>query len=57
MTDRDDILAEIEATGAQLERAREMIGRRIIGQEAVVEQTLIAILCGGHALLLGLRVR
>ena len=53
MTDRDDILAEIEATGAQLERAREMIGRRIIGQEAVVEQTLIAILCGGHALLVG----
>jgi MoxR-like ATPase len=30
-----------------------MIARRIIGQEAVVEQTLIAILCGGHGLLVG----
>ena len=30
-----------------------MIARRIIGQEEVVEQTLIAILCGGHGLLVG----
>jgi MoxR-like ATPase len=48
-----EIIAEIEATGARLMQAREMIARRIIGQENVVEETLIAILCGGHGLLVG----
>jgi MoxR-like ATPase len=48
-----EIMHEIEETGARLGRAREMIARRIIGQEQVVEQTLIAILCGGHGLLVG----
>jgi MoxR-like ATPase len=48
-----EMMHEIEETGARLVRAREMIGRRIIGQEKVVEQTLIAILCGGHGLLVG----
>ena len=46
-------MPEIEATGERLVAAREMIARRIIGQEDVVEQTLIAILCGGHGLLVG----
>jgi MoxR-like ATPase len=53
MTDSEDLMPVIEATGARLVQAREMIARRIIGQEAVVEQTLIAILCGGHGLLVG----
>jgi MoxR-like ATPase len=48
-----EVLAEIETTGEQLQRAREMIARRIVGQKDVVEQTLIAILCGGHGLLVG----
>ena len=53
MTDTEDLMPEIETTGARLVAAREMIARRIIGQEDVVEQTLIAILCGGHGLLVG----
>lgn len=53
MTEPDDLLGGIEETGAHLTRAREMIARRIIGQDKVVEQTLIAILCGGHGLLVG----
>ncbi len=53
MTDIEDLMPQIEASGERLARAREMIGRRIIGQEAVVEQVLIAILCGGHGLLVG----
>ncbi|HVL20381.1 MAG TPA: MoxR family ATPase [Amaricoccus sp.] len=53
MTETDDLMPEIEATGARLVAAREMIARRIIGQEEVVEQTLIAILSGGHGLLVG----
>ena len=53
MTDTDDLMPEIEATGVRLVEAREMIARRIIGQDEVVEQTLIAILAGGHGLLVG----
>jgi MoxR-like ATPase len=53
MADSGELMREIEETGARLIRAREMIARRIIGQENVVEQTLIAILCGGHGLLVG----
>jgi MoxR-like ATPase len=53
LSDPDGLVAEIEEAGARLARAREMVGRRIIGQDAAVEQVLIAILCGGHALLVG----
>ncbi|HPG22155.1 MAG TPA: MoxR family ATPase, partial [Amaricoccus sp.] len=53
MAESGEMMAEIEATGARLVAAREMIARRIVGQEQVVEQTLIAILCGGHGLLVG----
>ena len=38
---------------AQLEAVRAEIGKVIYGQEQVVEQTLTAILAGGHALLVG----
>lgn len=48
------LVAEIEALGAKLARAREEAGRRFIGQDGVVELTLGAMLCGGHALLVGL---
>ena len=53
LSDPDGLVAEIEQVGARLSQAREMVGRRIIGQDAAVEQVLIAILCGGHALLVG----
>lgn len=53
MSDAETLLSEIEAASGRLVRTREMIGRRIIGQGAVVEQVLIAILCGGHGLLVG----
>ena len=49
-----ELVAEIEALGESLARARESINRRFIGQERVVELTLSAMLCGGHALLIGL---
>ncbi len=47
------ILAEIEATGARLAAARAEISKRIIGQQAVVDMTLAAILSGGHVLVVG----
>ena len=44
---------EIEALGHRMAMVRERIGRVIFGQEQVVEQTLITLLAGGHALLIG----
>ena len=49
-----DLLAEIEALEGKLADARGSITRRFIGQETVVDLTLSALLCGGHALLIGL---
>ena len=49
----EDMIAELEATAEKLSAAREMVGRRVIGQENVVDLTLVSLLCGGHALLVG----
>jgi len=54
MTDDTNLVAGIEALEAQLAGARASITRRFIGQERVVDLTLSALLCGGHALLVGL---
>jgi len=54
MSDPDDLVAEIEALEGKLAEARASITRRFIGQERVVDLTLAALLCGGHALLIGL---
>ena len=48
------LVAEIEALGGRLGEARASVARRFIGQEAVVDQVLAAMLCGGHVLLVGL---
>jgi MoxR-like ATPase len=47
------LIADIEALGDTLTRARQSVGRVIFGQETVVDETLITVLCGGHALLVG----
>jgi MoxR-like ATPase len=48
------LLAEIEVLGQKLADARASINRRFIGQGRVVDLVLAAMLCGGHALLVGL---
>ncbi len=48
-----DLVAEVEALGRSLSLARARIGEIIFGQQEVVEQALITLLCGGHALLIG----
>ena len=48
------LVAEADRLGARMAAARESIGRVIFGQEEVVDQTLITLLAGGHALLIGL---
>src|SRR5216110_1769253 len=50
----DLVVRQAEATGAQVAAAKAAIGAVIFGQEQVVEQALITVLCGGHALLIGL---
>ena len=47
------LAGDIEALGERLRHARQSIGRVIFGQQAVIEQTLIALLSGGHVLLIG----
>jgi len=44
---------EVEQLGRSLARVREGVGRLIFGQEEVVDQTLVTVLAGGHALLIG----
>ena len=54
MAEAAPLVAEIEALGEKLGSARTSIHRRFIGQEKVVDTVLAAMLCGGHALLVGL---
>jgi MoxR-like ATPase len=44
---------EIEALGQRLGEVRAAIGKVIFGQQQVVDETLITLLAGGHALLIG----
>jgi MoxR-like ATPase len=48
-----EMVAEAEKALSDISRVREGVGRVIFGQESVVERTLVALLAGGHALLVG----
>ena len=54
MTQGADLVDRIETLGAKLAEARGSIAQRFIGQDQVVDLTLTALICGGHALLVGL---
>src|SRR5271155_499999 len=49
----DTVIADAEKLAASAVAARREIGRIIYGQQEVVEQSLVALLAGGHALLIG----
>ena len=49
----DMIVRAAETTAAHVRAAKEAIGTVIFGQDKVIEQALITVLCGGHALLVG----
>jgi MoxR-like ATPase len=51
--DPQALLAEVEALGTRVGTVRAAIARVIFGQDEVVDQTLITLLSGGHALLVG----
>ncbi len=48
-----DMIAEAEAALADIAQVKGAIGDVIFGQHSVVEQTMVAIMAGGHALLVG----
>lgn len=48
-----DMIAQAEKALADISAVRDGVGRVIFGQESVVERTLVALLAGGHALLVG----
>ena len=48
-----EMIAEVERALTDVSKVRDGIGRVIFGQESVVERTLVALLAGGHALLVG----
>jgi len=51
-TDKD-IVPRIEAAGERVRRAHQAVATQIYGQDQVIERTLITLLAGGHALLIG----
>ncbi len=51
--DDETILASAESALTDLGRIREEVGKVIFGQESVIEQSVLAVLAGGHALLVG----
>ncbi len=53
-TDPDAVLQDIENLGGKLRAVRDSVGKVIYGQRDVIDQTLIALLSGGHLLLVGL---
>ncbi len=54
MTEDSDLVTGIKALEGKLAQAKASITRRFIGQEQVVDLAVSALLCGGHALLVGL---
>jgi MoxR-like ATPase len=50
---QDNIVARVEAAGERVRRVHEATASVIFGQDKVIEQTLVTILSGGHALLIG----
>ena len=54
MSQAEDLVTVLEDLGAKLAAARVEIGGRFIGQEAVVDLVMAALLSGGHAVLVGL---
>jgi MoxR-like ATPase len=49
----DDIVGRIEAAGERMKRVHKAVASVIFGQDLVIERTLVTLLAGGHALLIG----
>jgi MoxR-like ATPase len=54
LTQTDEaIVSRVEAAGERVQRVHKAASSVVFGQEHVIEHTLITLLCGGHALLIG----
>lgn len=51
--DTQDLASRIDALGDKMTGVRNRIGRIIFGQNLVIDQTIITLLAGGHALVIG----
>ncbi len=49
----EKLIEDVEALAQTLDQVKSSIGRVIFGQQAVIEETLITLLAGGHVLLIG----
>ncbi len=49
----EDIVPRLEAAAEKIQEAHKAAGTVIFGQDKVIEQTMITILSGGHAILIG----
>jgi MoxR-like ATPase len=49
----DNAVAQASQVARRMARVREAVGRVILGQREVIDQTLITLLAGGHGLLIG----
>src|SRR5436305_1174356 len=49
----DNAVAQASHVARRMARVREAVGRVILGQREVIDQTLITLLAGGHGLLIG----
>jgi MoxR-like ATPase len=53
LEDTGQTIEQLDALGVLMGKARQAVSGVIFGQDSVVEQTLITVLSGGHALLIG----
>jgi MoxR-like ATPase len=53
LPDDHDVIHEVAILNARMAEARAGIGRVIFGQQQVVDESIITLLAGGHALLIG----
>src|SRR5919108_1798741 len=49
----DNVVQRIEAAGERMKRVHKAAASVIFGQDQVIERTLVTLLSGGHALLIG----
>jgi MoxR-like ATPase len=53
LTDDDGAVAQAQAIAEKFGQVREAVGRVVLGQREIIDQTLITLLAGGHGLLVG----
>src|SRR6058998_2997245 len=53
LTDDDGAVAQAQAMAEKFGQVREAVGRVVLGQREIIDQTLITLLAGGHGLLVG----